>query len=70
MPRTVEMTQVNKQPAVWAEGPYILNMKNGGAENYRLIDGYVLIWEEGGLTYRLETDLSMEEAIRIAESLR
>jgi hypothetical protein len=69
MPRTVGMTQVNEQPAVWAEGPYILTMANGGVENYRLIDGHVLIWEEGGLTYRLETDLSMEEAIRIAESL-
>jgi hypothetical protein len=69
MPRTVETTQVNEQPAVWAEGPYILNMKNGGVEIYRLIDGHVLIWEEGGLTYRLETDLPMEEAVRIAESL-
>ena len=70
MPRTVEMTRVNGQPAVWAEGLYILTMMNGGVENYRLLDGHVLIWEESGLTYRLETDLSMEEAIRIAESLR
>jgi hypothetical protein len=29
-----------------------------------------LIWEDGDLTYRLETHLPMEEAVRIAESLR
>ena len=68
-PRTVEMSKVNGQTAVWAEGPYILFMKNGAMESYRLIDGHVLIWEEGELTYRLETDLPLDEAVRIAESL-
>jgi hypothetical protein len=70
MPRTIEMAEVNGQSAVWAEGPYILNLKNGTVDNYRLIDGHVLIWEDGDLTYRLETHLPMEEAVRIAESLR
>jgi hypothetical protein len=70
MPRTIEMAEVNGQSAVWAEGPYILNLKNGTVENYRLIDGHVLIWEDGDLTYRLETRLPLEEAVRIAGSLR
>jgi len=35
----------------------------------RLVNGHVLIWENGEVTYRLETDLSMEEAVKIAESL-
>jgi hypothetical protein len=70
MPRTVEMAEVNGQTAVWAEGPYILNLKNGAVDNYRLIDGHVLIWEDDDLTYRLETHLPMEEAVRIAGSLR
>jgi hypothetical protein len=69
-PRTIEMAEVNGQTAVWAEGPYILNLKNGAVDNYRLIDGHVLIWEDSGLTYRLETDLPLEEAVRIAGSLR
>jgi hypothetical protein len=69
-PRTIEMAEVNGHTAVWAEGPYILNFKNGTVDNYRLIDGHVLIWEDGGLTYRLETDLPLEEAVRIAGSLR
>jgi hypothetical protein len=29
----------------------------------------VLIWSNGDITYRLETDLSMEETLKIAESL-
>jgi hypothetical protein len=36
----------------------------------RLIDGHVLIWTDGNLTYRLETDLSLEEALKVAESLQ
>jgi hypothetical protein len=35
-----------------------------------MIDGHVLIWKEGGLTYRLETDLTLEEALKIAQSLQ
>jgi hypothetical protein len=34
-----------------------------------LIDGHVLIWAEDNLSYRLESDLPLEEAIRIAESI-
>ena len=69
-PRTIEITEVNGKTAVWAEGPYILNLKNGAVDNYRLIDGHVLIWEDDDLTYRLETHLPLEEAVRIARSLR
>jgi hypothetical protein len=35
----------------------------------RLINGHVLIWAGLDVTYRLETDLSLEEAVKIAESL-
>jgi hypothetical protein len=35
-----------------------------------LVQGHVLIWAEGGLTYRLESGLLLEEALRIAESLQ
>jgi hypothetical protein len=31
--------------------------------------GHVLVWEEGGMTYRLETAGTMEEAVEIAEGL-
>jgi hypothetical protein len=32
--------------------------------------GNTLLWEEGGSTYRLEAEVSREEAVRIASSLR
>lgn len=69
----LEETQVNGRQAVWASGPYVLQL--GDAQRWtnaerRLVTGNTLIWEEDGLTYRLESDLPLEEAVRIAESLR
>jgi hypothetical protein len=68
-PPEVELTDVNGQPAVWTSGPYVLMTDLGGLREYRLIQGQVLIWQDGELTYRLETELALEEAVRIAESL-
>lgn len=65
-------TTVNGQPAFWTEGPYMLTYRRGTTTDFdirRLVAGYVLIWTEGNLTYRLETAASMAEAVRIAESL-
>jgi hypothetical protein len=36
----------------------------------RLIEGHVLIWENGNITYRLETALDLKEAVKVAESLK
>jgi hypothetical protein len=36
----------------------------------RLIDGRVLVWTDGDITYRLETKLDLAEALKIAESLQ
>jgi hypothetical protein len=36
----------------------------------RLVEGNTLIWEANGITYRLESHLSLEDALRIAESLK
>lgn len=68
----LEQTTVNGQPAFWTEGPYMLAYRSGTRADLdirRLIEGHVLIWHEGDLTYRLETDLPLPEAVRIAESL-
>jgi hypothetical protein len=69
-PEIIELTSVNGQQAVWTSGPYPLIMKNEDMLFTRLIEGHVLIWTQGDLTYRLETDGSLEEAVRIAESLQ
>jgi hypothetical protein len=68
-PTLIQETTVNGQYAVWAMGPYPLRFSNGDLDFVRLIDGHVLIWAEGDVTYRLETDLSLEEALQVAESL-
>jgi hypothetical protein len=69
-PVTIQETEVSGQRAIWAVGPYPLLMRNGSIQVERLIDGHVLIWADGDLTYRLETNLSLEDALRIAESLQ
>jgi hypothetical protein len=68
-PTLVQETSVNGQRAIWAIGPYPVRFSNGNLDFIRLIDGHVLIWKEGDITLRLETDLALEEAIRMAESL-
>ena len=66
----IEETSVNGNHAVWTTGPYLLKLKNGDATFTRMVNGHVLIWEDGDLTYRLETNSSLDEAIKVAESLK
>ena len=70
---------VNGRRAIWAVGPYPLRFSNGNLDFVRMVDGHVLIWTEGdplapgaraGVTYRLETKSGLEEAIKVAESLK
>jgi hypothetical protein len=71
-PGSIQETTVNGRQALWTEGPYILQFRRGNRVDYdlrRLVTGRVLIWVEGEVTYRLETDLPLEEAVRVAESL-
>jgi hypothetical protein len=71
-PGRIEETTVNGQRAIWAEGPYMLQFRRGNQVEFdlrRLVDGHVLIWTEDDMTYRLETDLPLAEAVRVAESL-
>jgi len=69
-PRVIRETQVNGVYAVWAQGPYLVRLTSGSYDFRRTVEGNTLIWEEEGITYRLESDLTLEETIRIAESLK
>lgn len=69
-PRVIRQTSVNGGAAVWAEGPYMVETRNGNYVERWLVSGRVLIWQSGDVTYRLETDRSLEEAVKIAESLK
>src|SRR6266487_2120680 len=68
-PKLIQETTVNGQRAIWTVGPYPIRFSNGDIDFIRLIDGHVLIWADGNVTYRLETNLPLEEALKIAESL-
>ncbi len=72
-------TQVSGQRALWLTGaPHVLVTLDRGGEPLldfeRPVNANTLIWETGdintGVTYRLETPLSLAEAIEFAESLR
>ncbi len=69
-PKVIEETTVNGQPAIWAEGPYLIKLRSGDYDDRQLVSGNTLIWLDGELTYRLESDLPLAEAVKIAESLK
>jgi hypothetical protein len=69
-PRVLEQILVNGHDAAWVQGPYIVELTNGDHTWRKLVNGSTLIWEADGVTYRLESDLTLEQALPIAESLR
>jgi hypothetical protein len=71
----VEETTVRGERALWLSGaPHMLIYldPNGRAQFgvERSVTANTLAWEVGNVTYRIETNLSKEEAIRFAESLQ
>jgi hypothetical protein len=70
-PNNYTHTTVHDQAAMWLTGAHILAFyEPGGGDLIRRIESNVLIWEQDGITFRLETDTSIEEAVRTAESLQ
>ena len=70
---TVEAVNVNGARGFWLSGaPHEFMFETGRpdlvADGTRLT-GNVLIWETGGITYRLESNLGINESRAIAESL-
>ena len=68
--RLILETEVGGRPALWLVGPHALLLRSGEIAHRTLVSGNVLLWQEGEITYRLETAESLDEAVRIAESLR
>ena len=67
----IQNAEVNGEPALWTEQSYHrLEYANGVQRVAALVEGNVLIWQEEDTTFRLESGLSLEETVRIAESLR
>ena len=70
-PPVIDETRVGDRPGLWLEGRHLLQIKDGNHEPVELVvDGRVLAWEIGGITYRIESNLTREEMLRIAESIK
>jgi hypothetical protein len=70
----IEPVAVNGQPGYWIEGELHLlfyrDPEGRTLPQERRLAGNVLLWEQDGLTLRLESALSRDEALRIAASVR
>ncbi len=69
---TLEETSVNGDPGWWIAGePHMIYVEvNGQGQQVTLrMAANTLIWEHGGVTYRIESGLSKAEAFRIAAGL-
>jgi hypothetical protein len=71
---TVQAVAVAGAPGFWVEGePHVLIFRDATGqfrEQPSRLAGNTLLWERDGITYRLESALGRDEAIRIAESMR
>lgn len=69
----LQKVTVNGQPGMWMEGAHVLQFLRGNLIDFeirRLVEGHVLVWSENNVTYRIETGLPLEEALKIAGSLQ
>ena len=74
-PSLIHEIEFDGQPAVWIdEGGHVAQSYDEYGrlliETVRSVDRATLLWERDGITYRLETSLSREEAFEVARSLR
>ena len=60
---------VEGRDAFWTTGEHELVLVSGSETQRVLVTGNVLIWQDAGFTFRLESVLGQREAIRIAESV-
>ena len=74
-PSLIHDIEFDGQAAFWIdEGGHIASFLDEQGrrvvESRRTVDRATLLWERDGITYRLETNLSQEAAIGVAQSLR
>jgi hypothetical protein len=66
----IQEVRVDGRASFWIDDPHQLHViTHEGSETFR-VDGNVLIWTRGDVTYRLETSLGLPEAVALAESVR
>ena len=57
-----EQTRVNSQDAFWIEGTHVIRLEDGRFQSWLFVEGSVLIWWQGELTFRLEGAATLSEA--------
>ncbi len=60
---------VDGSAAMWIQGGVLMLDAGDPFWTYQRRSGNVLVWEQGGVTYRMESNLHQDDAIAIAESL-
>ena len=68
----VEAVEVDGSPGYWISGPHDVDAAAPGdppASAALRLAGDALVWEDGALTYRLESDLDRDAAIALAETI-
>ena len=66
-------TAVNREPAIWIEGPHDLagvTIAGDGPDFPPRAAANTLFWVSDELTFRMETALPLDQALKIAESIR
>jgi hypothetical protein len=70
---TLERVTVGGAPGFWLEGEphtFVFRNKYGAVQSGTLrLARNTLVWERNGITFRLEGDLTKDEALRVASSL-
>ena len=71
---SVELVDVDDAQGAFLSGDphffFLLDRQGRVVEDGARLAGNVLIWDEGGVAYRLEGDFGREEALRLARALR
>jgi hypothetical protein len=64
--------RVGEADAIWLTQPHLLQSDPAGMDTLfarRYVASNVLLWTDGALTYRLETNLALPEAVALAEAM-
>ncbi len=62
--QSVERVEVDGEPGIWVEGRHVVS----GLFGEPRLAGNVLLWEQDGLTMRLEGRVTKEQALALARS--
>lgn len=66
-----QLTQVEGKQAYWIEGDHSIELvsRNGVISDSRRWASNALIWESGAVTYRIESNLSLDRALALSATL-